>query len=146
MSPKKEICDASKLHLFEECMPPTLQGEIRLMQKKSGDKLTFFEVLAKFEGRYATGGSAKLRKKWIEVSMVTSGKITTRQLREFQVNFLGCAEEVKDTNASKPADFCCKNSPIHENLGDRGGRKKGPKSPNGQFSCNGRFVRGSFEA
>ena len=41
-------------------------------------------------------GTQKMRKKWTEVSLPTTGKVTTRQLREFQMNFLSCAMEVKD--------------------------------------------------
>ena len=47
------------------------------------------------------GGDAKLRKKWGEVRMQTSGKHTTRQLREFRVSFLECADEVKDANPAE---------------------------------------------
>ena len=31
------------------------------------------------------------------MSLHTSGKVTSQQLREFQVNFLNCADDVKDT-------------------------------------------------
>ena len=67
------------------------------MRKRNGGTVTYPEVLARFEARYSTGGVAKLRKKWNEVSMNTSGKISSKQLREFQVNFLSCADYVKDT-------------------------------------------------
>ena len=96
LSPIQKIDDSCKLRLFEDAMPATLKGELRLMRKAKRGNLTYHEVIAKFEARYGTGGTPKLRKKWSEVSMATAGKITTKQLREFQVNFLACAEEVKD--------------------------------------------------
>ena len=37
-----------------------------------------------------------MRKKWHEITLPTSGKVTSKQLREFQVNFLACAEDIKD--------------------------------------------------
>ena len=77
-------------------MPATLKGELKLMRKAKRGLISYSEVIAKFEARYGSGGTQKLRKKWSEVSMATTGKITTRQLREFQVNFLACADEVKD--------------------------------------------------
>ena len=82
-------------------MPQVLKDEIRLTQKKSGNKMTYTNFLSIFEALYSTDGSAKLRKKWNEVTIATSGKITSRQLRELQVNFLGCADEVKDTNGAE---------------------------------------------
>jgi hypothetical protein len=97
LSPTKPIPDAYKLRLFEEALTQTLKGEIKLMRKKNGGNLSYPEVLARFEARYSSGGVAKLRKKWTDVTMPTSGKITSRQLREFQVNFLSCADEVQDT-------------------------------------------------
>ena len=97
LSPTKEIADAYKLGLLEQAITPTLRGEIKLMRKRNGGTVTYPEVLARFEARYSTGGVAKLRKKWNEVSMNTSGKISSKQLREFQVNFLSCADYVKDT-------------------------------------------------
>ena len=42
LSPKKEICNASKLHLLEECMPRTLQQEIRLMEKSLATNCHFW--------------------------------------------------------------------------------------------------------
>ena len=97
LSPTRPIPDAYKLGLLEEALTPTLKGEVKLMRKKNGGKLTYPEVLATFEARYSSGGVAKLRKKWSEVSLHTSGKVTSQQLREFQVNFLNCADDVKDT-------------------------------------------------
>jgi hypothetical protein len=96
LSPNRPVDDACKLRLFEDAMPATLKGELKLMRKATRGNLTYPEVIAKFEARYGTGGTLKLRKKWSDVSMATTGKITTRQLREFQVNFLACADEVKD--------------------------------------------------
>jgi hypothetical protein len=97
LSPTRPIPDAYKLGLLEEALTPTLKGEVKLMRKKNGGTLTYPEVLATFEARYSSGGVAKLRKKWSEVSLHTSGKVTSQQLREFQVNFLNCADDVKDT-------------------------------------------------
>ena len=97
LSPTKEIADAYKLGLLEQAITPTLRGEIKLMRKRNGGIVTYPEVLARFEARYSTGGVAKLRKKWNEVTLNTSGKISSKQLREFQVNFLSCADYVKDT-------------------------------------------------
>ena len=105
LSPVSKIQDAYKLHLFEDTMPATLKNEIKLMRKRSGGTLTFAQVAAKFEARYGSSGSNKMRKKWQEVSLPTSGKITSKQLREFQVNFLACADEVKDCTPRKRADF-----------------------------------------
>ena len=96
LSPVSPVQGALKLALFEDAMPITLKGEIKLMRKKNGGNLTFAEVIAKFENRYGMGGSGKLRKKWQEISLPTSGKVTSRQLREFQVNFLACADDIKD--------------------------------------------------
>jgi len=96
LSPTQPILDAYKLRLFEDAMPSTIKSELRLMKKSQGGVLTYPEVVAKFEARYGCGGTSKLRKKWLEVTMPTAGKITTRQLREFQVNFLACADEVRD--------------------------------------------------
>ena len=98
VSPQEEIPDSVRLRLFEDAMPPTLQLEIKLMRKYGGGVLRFAEVLAKFEARYGSGGDSKMRKKWSEVSLPTAGKISTRQLREFQFNFLACAMEVKDAS------------------------------------------------
>ena len=95
LSPSQPILDAYKLRLFEDALPVTLKNELKLLRKSQGN-LTFPEVVARFEARYGCGGTTKLRKKWLEVSMPTAGKITTRQLREFQVNFLACADEVRD--------------------------------------------------
>ena len=59
----------------------------------------------------------KLRKIWSEVSMATTGKITTHQLREFQVNFFACADEVKDANPPGNAPYGdAKITAIHEGL------------------------------
>ena len=98
LSPTQPVADAYRLRLFEDAMPTTLRNELKLMRKANRGSLTYAQVVAKFEQRYGSGGANKLRKKWLEVLLPTSGKITTRQLREFQVNFLACAEEVKDTN------------------------------------------------
>ena len=97
LSPGKEIADAYKLGLLEQAITPTLRGEIKLLRKRNGGTVTYPEVLARFEARYSSGGVAKLRKKWNEVTMNTNGKISSKQLREFQVNFLSCADYVKDT-------------------------------------------------
>ena len=98
VSPQEEISDSVKLRLFEDAMPAVLQLEIKMMRKQGMGILRFSDVLAKFEARYGCGGDSKMRKKWTEVSLPTAGKITTRQLREFQMNFLSCAMEVKDAN------------------------------------------------
>ena len=71
LSPAKEIADAYKLGLLEQAITPTLRGEIKLMRKRNGGMVTYPEVLARFEARYSTGGVAKLRKKWNEVTMNT---------------------------------------------------------------------------
>ena len=97
LSPTRPIPDAYKLGLLEEALTPTLRGEVKLMRKKNGGTLTYPEVMATFEARYSSGGIAKLRKKWSEVTLHTTGKVTSQQLREFQVNFLNCADDVKDT-------------------------------------------------
>ena len=96
LSPTHPILDAFKLRLFEDAMPATIRSELKLMRKSQGGVLTYPEVIAKFEARYGSGGTSKLRKKWLEVTIPTAGKITTRQLREFQVNFLACADDVRD--------------------------------------------------
>ena len=96
VSPQEEVADPVKLRLFEDAMPPVLQLEIKMMRKQNMGNLRFSDVLAKFEARYGCGGDSKMRKKWTEVSLPTTGKVTTRQLREFQMNFLSCAMEVKD--------------------------------------------------
>ena len=96
LSPIKKIEDAYKLHLFEDTMPASLKNEIKLMRKRSGGTLTFAQVAAKFEARYGSSASNKMRKKWQEISLPTAGKITTKHLREFQVSFLASADDVKD--------------------------------------------------
>ena len=96
LSPIQKIQDAYKLHLFEDTMPATLKSEIKLMRKQSGGTLTFAQVAAKFEARYGSSASNKMRKKWHEITLPTAGKITTKQFREFQINFLACADDVKD--------------------------------------------------
>ena len=71
------------------------------MRKQKGDKLTYTEVMAKFEARYGGGGSSVMRRKWQEVAFQTVGKHTSAQLREFQVNFLSCAQDVHDATPSE---------------------------------------------
>ena len=39
LSPQKPILDAMKLRLFEEAMPPTLKGEVKLLRKASGGQI-----------------------------------------------------------------------------------------------------------
>lgn len=96
ISPVTPIPDAFKLGLFEDAMPATLKGEIKLMRKKNGGTLTYAQVMAKFEERYASGGTGKMRRKWQEITLPTSGKVSAKQFREFQVNFLATAEDIKD--------------------------------------------------
>ena len=98
LSPTSEIPEECKLQLFEDALPHTLKDELRLMRRMNPGQVGFSDVMARFEARYGHGGSAKMRKKWSDITMPTSGKITTKILREFQVNFIACASEIKDTN------------------------------------------------
>ena len=62
LSPMRPVDDTCKLRLFEDAMPATLKGELKLMRKAKRGNLTYPEVIAKFEARYGTGGTLKLRK------------------------------------------------------------------------------------
>ena len=129
MSPAKEIADAYKLGLLEQAITSTLRGEIKLMRKRNGGMVTYPEVLARFEARYSTGGVAKLRKKWNQVTMNTSGKYSSKQLREFQVNFLSCADYVKDTTPGSAPRVDAKTPSLDENMGGRSRAKKERNRP-----------------
>ena len=62
LSRMKPVDDACKLRLFEDAMPATLKGELKLMRKASRGLISYSEVIAKFEARYGSGGTQKLRK------------------------------------------------------------------------------------
>ena len=62
LCPNRPVDDVCKLRLFEDAMPATLEGELKLMRKAKRGNLTYPEVVAKCEARYGTGEMLKLRK------------------------------------------------------------------------------------
>ena len=81
---------------FWGCHAHNFEGWTQIDEKGQTGKFDVPRGNCQIWGKIWHRWNIKTPKKWSEVNMATTGKITSRQLREFQVNFLACADEVKD--------------------------------------------------
>ena len=69
--------DAEKMTLFLQCMPDEIVREVRLLQMTSpGGEVSYVEFFAKLQDRFGVEYSADARRKWSEVVLPPSGKLS----------------------------------------------------------------------
>ena len=69
--------DTEKMTLFLQCMPDEIAREVRLLQMTSqGGEVCYVEFFAKLQDRFGVEYSADARRKWSEVVLPPSGKLS----------------------------------------------------------------------
>lgn len=86
MSQNGKHSEATKLQLFEGCLPESIKEEIKLLRYQ-GQQLGFTQVYAMLEARFAPHKKLGARRAWVEVALQNQGKITSGHWHNFWVKF-----------------------------------------------------------
>ena len=80
--------DTEKMTLFLQCMPDEIVREVRLLQMTSpGGEVSYVEFFAKLQDPFGVEYSADARRKWSEVVLPPSGKLSVNEWIDFQTRF-----------------------------------------------------------
>ena len=77
-----------KLKLWEGVLDETNLKFFRMKQKELGDRMSFTEEFAKMNAPFSRDKDIGARQRWEEVSIFHSGRIGTREWRDFEASFI----------------------------------------------------------
>ena len=77
-----------KLELWEGALDETSLKFFRMRQRELGEKISYHEEFAKMNAQFSRDKNIGARKKWEEVFLYNMGKVTSREWRDFEANFI----------------------------------------------------------
>jgi hypothetical protein len=98
LSAGRKITDEQKLQLLEGCLNETDKNELQLMEKVSGGNMTFAAYWAKLVARYGEEQNTCGRRRWREIQLNNSGRVSSVEWRDFKVKFMDIWHDVPGAN------------------------------------------------
>ena len=90
-----------KLELWEGVLDESSLKFFRMRQKEVGEKMSYTEEFAKMDAKFSRDQSIEARRRWEEVVIFNPGKITSREWRDFEANFVSGWQEVQGASGEE---------------------------------------------
>jgi len=98
LAPGQKLPDDQKLQLIEACLDETSKSELQFYQKICKEKATFAAFWAKLAERFGEDMNTHARKRWKDLTLVSTGKIQEPHWREFRIKFYDIWSDIPQAN------------------------------------------------
>ena len=89
------LTNQMKLELWEGVLDETSLKFFRMRQREMGDRMSYTEEFAKMNVKFSRDQNIGARRRWEEVFIFNAGKVTSREWRDFEANFISAWQEVE---------------------------------------------------